>query len=54
MAQHRKLEYNTHLFLAFDFPLAAEPEPLDATLAARDVWAVVDLLPFLTTSSCLF
>lgn len=41
-----------HFF--FPFPFVLGETPLDATLLAREVWAVVDLLPFLTASSCLF
>lgn len=44
--------YSIHFF--FPFPFVLGETPLDATLLARDVWAVVDLLPFLTASSCLF
>lgn len=43
-----------HFFFPFDFPLGVEVDPLDATLPAREFCVVVDLLPVLTTSSCLF
>ena len=46
-------KYPRHLFLPFPLPFV--PDPLDTTLPARDVCdADADLLPFLTTSSCLF
>lgn len=43
-------------FLAFDLLFAAKAggDSVDVILAAREVRAVVDLLPFLTASSCLF
>lgn len=43
-----------HDYFFFPLPLVLGETPFDATLLARDVWAVVDLLPFLTASSCLF
>lgn len=43
---------NNHFLLAF--PLAFELVPLDDTLTALDVCPELALLPFLTTSSCLF
>lgn len=41
-----------HLFLPL--ALAFELVPLEETLTARDVCPELALLPFLTTSSCLF
>ena len=41
-------------FRPFALLFAAGADALEATLAARDDWDDVALLPFLTTSSCLF
>lgn len=43
---------NSHFF--FPFALAFEPVPFDDTLTALDVCPELALLPFFTTSSCLF
>ena len=45
-----------HIDNHFFFPLALafDPVPLDDTLTALDVCPELALLPFLTTSSCLF
>ena len=43
-----------HFFLPLPLPFGVAADRLDATLPALDVCAEVDLLPFLTASSCLF
>ncbi len=48
------IDHSHHFFLPFPLPLA--PVPFDDTLTALEVWLELGLplLPFLTTSSCLF
>ena len=50
------LNHQDHFFLdlALDFDLGVGAEPLDTTLAAREVEADVALLPFFRSSSFLF